>query len=113
MGDRATIEVIDEAGEKSPANIYLHWHGNPSRVIDFVTDAAPIMRKSDAPYAVARLVAHICEAVDKNSDALSVGLIDSDRQEEFDNGHFVVDMLNGTIYQNNKVIAANIDFYGG
>ncbi len=113
MGDRATIEVIDADGDKSPANIYLHWHGDPSKVIKFVTGAAPIMRKSDAPYAIARLVAHICEAVDKNSDALSIGLVDSDCQDQFDNGHFVVDMSNGTVYQNDKVIAANIDFYGG
>ena len=113
MGERATIGVIDMNGEKSPTNIYLHWHGEPHKVIKFVTDAAPIMRKSDAPYAIARLVGHICQAVDKNTDALSIGLTDYELEEGHNHGHFVVDMLNGTVYQNNKVVAANIDFYEG
>ena len=74
MGERATIEIVDEAGESSPANIYLHWHGEPNRVCQFIKDAAKVMRKSNADYATARLVASICRAIDDNTDALSVGL---------------------------------------
>lgn len=125
MGNRATIQIVDEAGESSPANIYLHWHGEPDYVCQFVKDAAKVMRKSNADYATARLVAHVCRAIDNNTDALSVGLQQPGDNEQaaalLDHGHYVVDMGDGTITQYNRwlpnggevIREINIEFYGG
>ena len=69
MGERATIEIVDEMGEHSPAHIYVHWHGEHEQVCQFVKEASTKMRKCSAEYAAARLVAHICNSIDNNSDA--------------------------------------------
>jgi len=79
----------------------------------------------DANYATARLVAHVCRAIDDNTDALSVGLQQPGDNEQaaalLDHGHYVVDMGDGTITQHNRwlpnggevIREINIEFYGG
>jgi len=116
MGNRATLEVISSnyTGNTTPCYIYLHWQGSPETVIELVKGAAPNMRKSDVSYSTARLIAHICSKVD---GGLSVGVSPPTREwkNEFDNGHYVIDVSNGHITHNNdtgydEVIAKAIEF---
>lgn len=124
MGERATIEIVDEMGEHSPAHIYVHWHGEHEAVCQFVKEASTKMRKSSAEYAAARLVAHICNSIDNNSDALSVGLQQPGDNEQaaalLDHGHYIVDMGEGTVTQYSRWIPhgevvreTSLEFYGG
>jgi hypothetical protein len=100
MGNRASIAVTAETGA-SDVFIYLHWNGSPQQVVDAVEDAAPVMRESDADYAIARLIGTIHARI------------------EGDNGHYIVDMSAGTITQeiegrdgtwSGAIIAEGIEF---
>ena len=123
MGERATIEIVDDRGETSPSHIYVHWHGEQEFVCQFVKEASVKMRKSSADYATARLVAHICNSIDKNEGAMSVGLQqpgDKETAALLDHGHYVVDMGEGTVTQYSRWIphgevvrASSLEFYGG
>ena len=105
MGNRATIEVMDEHGYYPEIYIYLHWHGDPETVIDVVKSAAHNMRKMNADYALARLLGAFHEEID---GGLSLGL--TTNEEEWDNGHYIVDMGDGTIENEGKTIAYGIEF---
>ena len=108
MGNRATIEVRDHE-ETAAASIYLHWHGDREEVIEAVKAAAPRMRKSDANYAVARLIGYYHNLID---GGLSLGAINTDDAHNWmtDNGHFVVNMAEGTIEQEGQTLADGIEF---
>ena len=111
MGNRATIEVVGNklAGKESPCYIYVHWSGSPETVTELVKGASSNMRKSDVNYATARLIAHICNYVE---GGLSVGVHPATDQykETWDNGHYVVDISNGNIKNDGKLIADGIEF---
>ena len=104
MGNRATIEVKDETSS-APCYAYLHWGGSPEQVVDVVTKAAPNMRKTDSVYAMARLIGAYHIEID---GGLSLGV--TTHKEEWDNGHYIVDMSKGTIRNGSKVITKGIDF---
>ena len=55
MGNRATIEVKDQESS-APCYAYLHWMGSPDQVVSMVRKAAPVMRRTDCSYAMARLI---------------------------------------------------------
>ena len=111
MGNRATIEVInkDYSWQETPCYIYVHWSGSPETVTELVKGASSNMRKSDINYATARLIAHICNYVE---GGLSVGVHPATDQykEDWDNGHYVIDMSNGHIKNDDKLIADGIQF---
>lgn len=105
MGNRATIEVKDNDGQSADCYIYIHWLGDPETVVSVVQGASHNMRKMNASYAMARLIG----AYDKEIDGgLSLGV--TQYKEDWDNGHYIVDMGNGTIQNENTVIASNIEF---
>jgi hypothetical protein len=108
MGNRATIEVSNDISSAA-ASIYLHWDGDPKDVIKAVKAAAPRMRKSDANYAMARLIGYYHNLID---GGLSLGLINTDDAHNWmtDNGHFVVNMAQGTIEQEGQTLADGIEF---
>ena len=107
MGNRATLEVISDnyTGKESECYIYVHWDGSPDTVKKLVRSAAPNMRKSDVSYATARLIAHICNQV---HGGLSVG-VQKDK-EDWDNGHYVIDISKGNITNGDELIASDIEF---
>ena len=105
MGNRATIEIKDGSGYKSACYIYLHWCGDPEQVTEMVTLAAPVMRRSDSSYATARLIGMYHDAIE---GGLSLGV--TDFKEEWDNGHYIVDMAEGTIFNEGETIASGIEF---
>ena len=107
MGNRATLEVInqDYSWQETPCYIYVHWSGSPVTVTELVKGASSNMRKSDVNYATARLIAHICNYVE---GGLSVGV--QNNKEDWDNGHYVIDMSNGNIKNDDKLIADGIQF---
>ena len=105
MGNRATIEVRDATGDKAPCYVYIHWCGSPEQVIEVVKKAAPDMRHNDCQYAMARLIGTYH---DKLAGGLSLGV--TKHKEEFDNGHYVVDMSKGKITNDNELIAKDIEF---
>ena len=111
MGNRATLEVISDnyTGKESECYIYLHWNGSPNTVTQLVKGAAPNMRKSDVSYATARLIAHICSKVE---GGLSVGVRPATEmnKEEWDNGHYVIDISNGHIKNDGKLVDRGIEF---
>ena len=111
MGNRATIEVVSDTYVKNetPCYIYVHWSGSPDTVTQLVKDASPNMRKSDVSYATARLIAQICSYVE---GGLSVGVCPptDDYKETWDNGHYVIDITNGNIKNDGKLIADGIEF---
>ena len=111
MGNRATLEVISDnyTGKETPCYIYVHWSGSPETVTELVKGASSNMRKSDVSYATARLIAEICNYVE---GGLSVGVHPPSEQykEEWDNGHYVIDMSNGNIKNDDKLIAEGIQF---
>lgn len=108
MGNRATIEVRDHE-ESAAACVYLHWHGDPEDVVEAVKAAAPRMRRSDANYAMARLVGYYHNLID---GGLSLGLINTDDAHNWmtDNGHYVVDLDKGTLEQGGVALAEGIEF---
>ena len=108
MGNRATIEVRDHAGS-APACVYLHWHGDPEDVVEAVKAAAPRMRRTDASYALARLFGYYHNLID---GGLSLGVVGKDEIEGWftDNGHYVVDMAEGTIEQGGVALAEGLEF---
>lgn len=105
MGNRATIEVKDCHGESAACHIYIHWLGSPEQVIEVVKKAAPVMRQTNVSYAMARLIGTYH---DELAGGLSLGV--TKYKEEFDNGHYVVDMSKGTITNDNELIAKDIEF---
>lgn len=109
MGNRATIEVKDSDGMSAPAHIYLHWMGSPDSVIMMVEKAEGVMRKSDAGYALARLIGTIHNEIE---GGLSLGIVAPDDMdaEWLDNGHYVINMGQGTITQNGDEIASGFSF---
>jgi len=111
MGNRATIEVISDnyTGKESECYIYVHWDGSPDTVKKLVRNAAPNMRKSDVSYATARLIAEICNHVE---GGLSVGVRPATEinKEEWDNGHYVIDISNGHIKNDGKFVDRGIEF---
>ena len=109
MGNRATIEVKDSRGYSAPAFIYLHWNGSPDDVIMMVEKAEGVMRKTDACYALARLIGTYHNEI---SGGLSLGVVGTEDADPslLDNGHYVIDMGEGIIEQNGKCIAAAFSF---
>ena len=97
MGNRATIEIQDYSGD-APAYIYLHWNGSPEQVVDVVKAAAPRMRKSDASYATARLIGELHNRIDGH---LSLGVTQAkvEWRDQWDNGHYTIDLGAGRIEQ--------------
>ena len=104
MGNRATIEVRDHEGS-APCYVYIHWMGDQEQVIDMVKRAAPVMRRTDACYATARLIGTYHVEID---GGLSLGV--TSFKEQWDNGHYVVDICKGTIENAGKVIASDLVF---
>lgn len=104
MGNRATIEVRDQAST-APCYVYIHWMGDQEQVIDMVKRAAPVMRRTDASYATARLIGTYHVEID---GGLSLGV--TEYKEEYDNGHYVVDMCQGTIMNCDQTVAEGIEF---
>jgi len=111
MGNRATLEVISDnyTGKESECYIYLHWNGSPNTVTQLVRGASSKMRKSDVSYATARLIAHICSKVE---GGLSVGVRPAMEKykEEWDNGHYIIDISNGHIKNDGKFVDRGIEF---
>ena len=105
MGNRATIEVKDTDGYSAECYIYIHWLGDPETVTSMVRDTAHNMRKMNASYAMARLIGAYHKEID---GGLSLGV--TKYKEEWDNGHYIVDMAEGTIENEGKVIACDIEF---
>lgn len=109
MGNRATIEVKDSRGYSAPAFIYLHWNGSPDDVIMMVEKAEGVMRKTDACYALARLIGTYHNEI---AGGLSLGVVAPDDMDPswMDNGHYVIDMPRGTITQDGEEIASGFSF---
>ena len=105
MGNRATIEIKDGSGYDAACYIYIHWHGDPEQVTDMVCRAAPTMRRMDSSYATARLIGMYHNEID---GGLSLGI--TRYKDEWDNGHYIVDMAQGTIENEGKIIASDIQF---
>jgi len=105
MGNRATIEVKDTHGSSAACYIYIHWLGDPDSVVGVVRDTARNMRKMNASYAMARLIGAYHEEMD---GGLSLGV--TKYKEEWDNGHYIVDMADGTISNEGETIASGIEF---
>lgn len=104
MGNRATIEVKDETGS-APCYAYVHWNGSPEQVIEVVVKAAPLMRARDCQYAMARLIGTYHGEIE---GGLSLGV--TSYKDEWDNGHYVVDICKGTIENEGEVIASDLEF---
>jgi len=112
MGNRATIEVTNSKyseWQETPCYIYVHWDGSPDTVTQLVKGASSNMRKSDVSYATSRLIAEICNHIE---GGLSVGVLPATEinKEKWDNGHYVIDMNNGHIKNNGKLVTNNIEF---
>ena len=105
MGNRATIEVRDHAST-APCYVYLHWDGNPDKVVRVVKSAAPNMRRTDCQYALARLIGHYHNRI---MGGLSLGV--TTHKENWDYGHYVVNLHKGTVENARGVtIADDIEF---
>lgn len=105
MGNRATIEVKDFDGYSAACYAYTHWNGSPEQVINVVLKAAPVMRPSDCGYAMARLIGTYHQEI---AGGLSLGVVSY--KEEWDNGHYVVNMGAGTITNDNRIVHDAIEF---
>jgi hypothetical protein len=70
MGDRAFI-YIKEKRANQYGGAYLHWGGSEAHEV--IQKAAPLMRKGDASYALARLVAECCKT--NPNDTCGVGVV--------------------------------------
>ena len=109
MGNRATIGLTTNRGE-STVFVYLHWHGDAEWIVDAVTAAAPVMRRNDAGYAMARLIGVLHNLID---GGLSLGVLaasDGMRNDD-DNGHYTIDMVAETITQ--EIMADEDDTWAG
>ena len=97
MGNRATIGLSTKYGD-AVGFVYLHWHGDAEYVVNAIKAAAFIMRKSDAGYAMARLIGILHNRID---GGLSLGIMaaSDDARNNDDNGHFTIDMHEGTVTQ--------------
>ena len=105
MGNRATIEVKDHE-MSAPCYAYLHWMGSPDQVVSMVRKAAPVMRRIDCNYAMARLIGTYHVEID---GGLSLGV--TTYKEDWDNGHYVVNLAKGTVENaRGKILARNIEF---
>ena len=104
MGNRATIEVKDHK-MSAPCYAYIHWMGDQDQVIEVVKRAAPVMRRTDSQYAMARLIGTYHVEID---GGLSLGV--TTFKEEWDNGHYVVDLAKGTIENDGDVVASDLEF---
>ena len=104
MGNRATIEVKDET-DSAPCYAYVHWNGSPEQVIEVVVKAAPVMRARDCQYAMARLIGTYHGEID---GGLSLGV--TSHKEDWDNGHYIVDMGQGKITNGGQVVAKDLEF---
>jgi len=69
MGDRAII-YVRHGNDWAVAGVYTHWSG--SFIKEILEEAAPVMRKGDPDYAMARLIGVIHNRLD---GALSLGLV--------------------------------------
>ena len=105
MGNRATIEVKDFDGDSAPCFAYTHWNGSPEQVINVVLKAAPVMRPCDSQYAMARLIGTYHQEI---AGGLSLGVVS--HKEEWDNGHYVVNMREGTITNDSRIVCDAIEF---
>ena len=106
MGNRATIEVRDH-DSSAPCYVYIHWMGDQEQVVDMVKRAAPVMRRTDAQYAMARLIGTYHVEID---GGLSLGV--TQWKEEWDNGHYVVNVAKGTVENARGVILADDIAFG-
>ena len=104
MGNRATIEVRDHESS-APCYVYIHWMGDQEQVVDMVKRAAPVMRRTDAQYAMARLIGTYHVEID---GGLSLGV--TSYKDDWDNGHYVVDICKGTIENEGDIIASDLEF---
>ena len=104
MGDRATIEVKDHE-YSAPCYVYVHWDGSPDRVLKVIRSAAPDMRRTDCNYAMARLIGYWHNRI---MGGLSLGV--TAHKEDWDNGHYVVDIAKGTVTNGDTTIAEGIEF---
>lgn len=105
MGNRATVEVKDADGYSAGCYMYIHWLGDPETVTSIVRNTAHNMRKVNASYAMARLIGAYHEEID---GGLSLGV--TKYKEEWDNGHYIVDMEKGTITNGDTTVAKGIEF---
>ena len=95
MGDRAIVRF--DGNDGPVAGVYLHLHGD--KVMDWLRDAAPRMRKGDASYAAARFCGYAHERID---GGLSLGLMRGEdctpeAAEWQDNGMYIVDCQTGGV----------------
>lgn len=58
MGDRVVVVFKSRDNPNGVAMLYAHWLGGD--VVDVLVEAAPGMRRGDAPYAAARAIAAVC-----------------------------------------------------
>jgi len=97
MGDRATVQLVDNRGEYSPI-LYAHWAGD--RVPDILKTAAPLMRAGDISYAFARMVGVFHNETDPKQ-GLSLGVYEASGvqgcDDQGDNGHFEVNVDTGNV----------------
>lgn len=101
MGNRAVLS-LGPVADNTPA-IYLHWHGSPETVEEFLADARAVMagRGGDPTYAAARLVGVIHTAIAGN---LSMGLgVVGDFDGHEDNGTYEIDLETLTIASRNPL----------
>lgn len=112
MGDRATIEFTSEkAGypEGNAPTIYLHWDGH--RAVDLLREGAGRMRGGDPVYAAARFCGHCHNAIE---GALSLGIALPGTREDWDAGHFIVDVDTGEVHSLKAGCAVEtLELYGG
>ena len=105
MGNRATIEVKDTHGSSAECYIYIHWLGDPDNVTRMVRHTAHNMRKMNASYAMARLIGAYHKEIE---GGLSLGV--TKYKEDWDNGHYIVNMADGTVENEGETIASDIEF---
>lgn len=97
MGDRVTIQIIDNSDDFSPL-IYGHWCGDITP--ETIRRAAPMMRKGDISYGFARLLGAFHTATDP-TQGLSLGVWNATEiqtsDEQGDNGHFQINIDTGEV----------------
>ena len=124
MGERATIEIVDEMGEHFLLTSTFIGMANMNRSASLSGKRQQRCGRVVPEYAAARLVAHICNSIDKNEGAMSVGLQEPGDNEQaaalLDHGHYIVDMGEGTVTQYSRWIPhgevvreTSLEFYGG
>lgn len=117
MGARATVEFVavntffPDAIKMGSPIVYLHWNG--PEALDWIKEAAPLLRESDPHYAAARFCAYCAERI---PGSLSLGIYNSDNPPEAnsDEWTYVVNLTEGKVYHNDGKVAAIIDnFFKG